>query len=412
MAQAWLSCVRSTGDTDPVVNEQTQDAGAGLSHTAAPPAQVESGNQRPARTTAQGSGYNLRRRVGLWMDVKKYTNRSRKQWVEWLEIPVSEQLGIIWKIPLLEEEFDIKNTLPDRGSYLILQGGRQEVTQACLKVQQLVDLTQRTSDNLLLEASKVAEEDRPSRVWPSGWVLKMLDIDPSLHGRILGKGGRNVGDIRRRRRVDIYVPARKEKYSTIDVLGRKEDVQMAESDIKRLIKPRKNGSTRERDGWRQASYCPHSEDEAGRQMSESEDEAGRQMSEDEAGRQMSEDEAGRQMSESEDEAGRQMSEDEAGRQMSEDEAGRQMSEATSEDEAGRQMSEATFEDEDDDYFYNNLFVYTGKGLMSQDLAGAIRSYIEARGGVVCEGVRGLTSDDVPGVGLAEVNPGKKDTRDC
>ncbi|XP_071529340.1 uncharacterized protein [Panulirus ornatus] len=170
--------------------------------------------------------------------------RRGKRWLEFLEIPTEEREFVQKETPSLEDEFGIKIKFPARRNYIILQGGRQGVTQACLKLQRLVDLSQPSGVDLVAEVNNTSSRVRPSRIWQCGNVLKMVNIDPSAHGLLIGRAGRTVHGISRKYCVEIYVPRKAEEYKAIDILGRKEDVEMAEREVLRVTRQSTSRSSR------------------------------------------------------------------------------------------------------------------------------------------------------------------------
>ncbi|XP_071518995.1 uncharacterized protein [Panulirus ornatus] len=170
--------------------------------------------------------------------------RRERRWLEFLEMPTEERELVQKETPSIEDEFGIKIKFPARRNYIILQGGRQGVTQACLKLKRLVDLSRPSGIDLLAEVNNTSSRVRPSRIWPCGNVLRMVNADPSLHGVVIGRSGQTVQGIRNKYCVDIYVPGKTEEYKTIDIVGRREDVEPAKKELLWLIRQSTRRSSR------------------------------------------------------------------------------------------------------------------------------------------------------------------------
>ncbi|XP_071520624.1 uncharacterized protein [Panulirus ornatus] len=170
--------------------------------------------------------------------------RRDRRWLEFLEMPTEEREFVQKETPSIEDEFGIKIKFPKRRNYIILQGGRQAVSQACLKLQRLVDLSQPSGVDLLAEVNNTSYRVRPNRIWPCGNVLRKVNVDPSLHGVLIGRSGQTVQGIRNKYCVDIYVPGKSEEYKTIDIVGQSKDVQAAKKEVLRLIRQSTRRSSR------------------------------------------------------------------------------------------------------------------------------------------------------------------------
>ncbi|XP_071520631.1 uncharacterized protein [Panulirus ornatus] len=170
--------------------------------------------------------------------------RRDRRWLEFLEMPTEEREFVQKETPSIEDEFGIKIKFPKRRNYIILQGGRQAVGQACLKLQRLVDLSQPSGVDLLAEVNNTSYRVRPNRIWPCGNVLRKVNVDPSLHGVLIGRSGQTVQGIRNKYCVDIYVPGKSEEYKTIDIVGQSKDVQAAKKEVLRLIRQSTRRSSR------------------------------------------------------------------------------------------------------------------------------------------------------------------------
>ncbi|XP_071522957.1 uncharacterized protein [Panulirus ornatus] len=161
--------------------------------------------------------------------------RRTDVWVEWLEMFADKQSKLDWET--LAKQHDLKVTIAYPAlHYIVISGDRETVTKACRKIKGVIDLSQTTNVDLLSVACSTRYEDRPSRIWPSGHVLKVLNIDPNQHGIVVGKGGNIVDALRKKHGVDIYVPHRDESYKAIHILGPEKEAVKAKRSIQKHIK--------------------------------------------------------------------------------------------------------------------------------------------------------------------------------
>lgn len=160
-------------------------------------------------------------------------------WLEWFEISQDDQERHLAenKGPI-EEEFGVEITSTGQ-DFVAVKGTRKAVAYACERIISTCNLNYPPTDDgkrLQEERTRLQNgKQAPKRIWPIGHVWQALDVNPDNHGLVVGAGGMTVESMRSRHKVNIYVPHRNELYKSIDIVGRKENVEMAKREILQLL---------------------------------------------------------------------------------------------------------------------------------------------------------------------------------